>query len=616
MRLLFVILAHDRPEDAAGLARTLVAAASDARALIHFDARAPEAAFAALAAAVADAPRVGLVAKRVACRWGGFGLVEAPLNALAQAEAEAAARGWAPDYAILLSGACLPCRPVASLERFLAENAGREFIESEDESWVTGGWRAERWKLWHVFDHKTQNLAEHLSARLQKAARGAAALPQGAGAALRLAMVGADLAGGPGDPRRRPARPEAARLLPHRLDPRRDGVPDLRARAGAEGGDRRLRPHPLPVHQPRQAGGVPRRPRRLRPEPRALLRAQGLAGGDGAPRRLPRPRRRARRRRALRRRRRAAAALSAEDLGADPLPSAGRAVLPRPVHRPDRAGARRGRGPLRRGDRPARDGCPPGGAAAGAAVRRLRRALRPGADRPRPRPGRGRRPAPLRHRDPRRAPGALAGPGAGPRPGGRRGRGHPLVAGRRPRPAGGGDPRSGGARRHPAAALGRPGARPRGAGARQPRRRCGGAPPGCRSGCRRRRWRGRPSRPAAGRGRTSRSGWSAGQSPPPACGIPALPPARLSAPRLPRVGRARRAAAAARPGAALGRRPGPAARDRRRRELEAGLAACRFREAAWFPALAAALADAEPSRRRPTTRQPAAAAGPARELVR
>jgi hypothetical protein len=165
MKLLFLILAHDRPEDAAELARTLVAAAADARALIHFDARAEPAAFAALAAAVAGEPRVGLVAKRVACRWGGFGLVEAPLNALAQAEAE----GMAPDYAILLSGACLPCRPLATLERYLGENAGREFIESEDERWVTGGWREERWRFWHVFDHRTQNVAEHLSARLQKA---------------------------------------------------------------------------------------------------------------------------------------------------------------------------------------------------------------------------------------------------------------------------------------------------------------------------------------------------------------------------------------------------------------------------------------------------------------
>ena len=57
---------------------------------------------------------------------------------------------------------------MASLERFLADNAGREFIESEDESWVTGGWRSERWRFWHVFDHKTQNLAEMVSAMLQK----------------------------------------------------------------------------------------------------------------------------------------------------------------------------------------------------------------------------------------------------------------------------------------------------------------------------------------------------------------------------------------------------------------------------------------------------------------
>ncbi len=173
MKLLFLILAHDRPEDAAGLARCLVAAGSEARALIHYDARGKG--FEALEAAVADEPRIGLVADRVACRWGGFGLVEAPLNALAQAEAE----GMDPDYVILLSGACLPCRPVASLERFLTENAGREFIESEEESWITGGWRSERWRYWHVFDHRTQNLAEHLSAKLQGLLRIRRRFPKG-----------------------------------------------------------------------------------------------------------------------------------------------------------------------------------------------------------------------------------------------------------------------------------------------------------------------------------------------------------------------------------------------------------------------------------------------------
>jgi Core-2/I-Branching enzyme len=156
MRLLFLILAHDRPEEAAELARSLVAAASDGTALIHYDARSPAREFEALAAAVAGAPRIALVEKRVACPWGSFGLVEAPLNALAEVEA----RGPMPDYVVLLSGACLPCRPIASLERYLSEHAGREFIESEDERWVGNGWRAERWRYRFWFDHKTQRPAE------------------------------------------------------------------------------------------------------------------------------------------------------------------------------------------------------------------------------------------------------------------------------------------------------------------------------------------------------------------------------------------------------------------------------------------------------------------------
>ncbi len=164
VRLSFLILAHDRPAQAAELARTLVAAASDATAYIHFDVRAKPADFAALEMAATAEPRVRLVEKRAAGAWGSFGLVEAPLNALAQIEAD----GVEPDYVMLLSGACLPCRPIASLERFLKERDGGEFIESEDESWITGGWRAERWRYWHWFDHKTQRPLEWLSARIQK----------------------------------------------------------------------------------------------------------------------------------------------------------------------------------------------------------------------------------------------------------------------------------------------------------------------------------------------------------------------------------------------------------------------------------------------------------------
>ena len=86
------------------------------------------------------------------------------MNALAEAEAE----GIAPDYVILLSGACLPCRPVAQLERYLAENAGTEFIEVRDDTWMIGGWRSERWRYRFWFDHKTQHPAEWLFFQIQR----------------------------------------------------------------------------------------------------------------------------------------------------------------------------------------------------------------------------------------------------------------------------------------------------------------------------------------------------------------------------------------------------------------------------------------------------------------
>ena len=166
MRLLFVILAHDRPEDASALARALTEGGTDARALIHFDLRADPALFARVEAAVADAPRVDLVRDRVATAWGEWGLVAAPLNALAQAEAGAA--DWMPERVILLSGVCLPCRPVRQLERWLSARPGREFIEVRDSSWMVAGLRDERWSLHFPFNFRSQPFLHRWGTRLQR----------------------------------------------------------------------------------------------------------------------------------------------------------------------------------------------------------------------------------------------------------------------------------------------------------------------------------------------------------------------------------------------------------------------------------------------------------------
>lgn len=165
MKLLFLILAHDRPEDAARLASALTDAASDGHAIIHFDANARSTDFETLRREAEGAPRLHLARARARCRWGGYGLVQAVFNTLEEAET----LGLEPDYVVLLSGACLPCRPVRQLERFLTAKRGREFIEVADQSWMRGGLRAERHTLFHVFDKKRRSRVEKNAVLMQRA---------------------------------------------------------------------------------------------------------------------------------------------------------------------------------------------------------------------------------------------------------------------------------------------------------------------------------------------------------------------------------------------------------------------------------------------------------------
>ena len=355
-----------------------------------------------------------------------------------------------------------------------AENAGREFIESEDEGWITGGWRSERWRFWHVFDHKTQNLAELLSGRAAEAARGAAALPEGARAALRLAVVGADLAGGPGDPRRRPAQPEAARLLPHRLDPRRDGVPDLRAALvppaaiagfGLTHFQFTNRGKPVVYHEDHAAY--------VRTLERFFFRKVSPEATAPA-RRLPGARRRARRRRRPRRigapqdhyrlklqaqtRYAPPGALFFRDQFADqtePVLAAARDPYVVLVGPPALARRLAGRLPE------------PPFAVLGEIFAPEAVDLGRGRDR-------ARRPAARATRRSATCTRRSGWPGCAPAPrGARRGAGDALVAGRPAPAARRGAARPGGARRHAAAALRRPGARPRGADAPRASARAG-----------------------------------------------------------------------------------------------------------------------------------------------
>ena len=150
MKILFIILAHNEPDHVARLAVALTGAASDAHAIIHFDGNSDQTEFASLSSAVLETERLSLVRDRVRCQWGDYSLVDAVLRSLRQVKVD----GIDFDYAVLLSGACLPCRPIRQLERFLEENSGQEFIESVGPEWMIDGLRKERYVYWSPFPPK------------------------------------------------------------------------------------------------------------------------------------------------------------------------------------------------------------------------------------------------------------------------------------------------------------------------------------------------------------------------------------------------------------------------------------------------------------------------------
>ena len=166
MKILYLILAHNMPTQTYALADTLIKASADGSVVIHFDKNARIEDYHALQELAKKNEKIALVKQRVACKWGAYSLVEATLNALRQAMIN----GAKYEYVILLSGACLPSKPIASLEQYLADNNGKEFIEAFDHNWMVGGLRKERYELYfprgasQIYSHR-----EYYWVRLQKA---------------------------------------------------------------------------------------------------------------------------------------------------------------------------------------------------------------------------------------------------------------------------------------------------------------------------------------------------------------------------------------------------------------------------------------------------------------
>lgn len=117
--------------------------------VVHVDKRYPEAGFAGLRDAFLNDDLVQFC-DRVRCEWGTFSLVQASLNAV-----KLMLETW-PDvgHVNLVSGSCLPIKPIDHIRKFLADFPDTDFIESvlaQEDAWVFGGLSSERFKYYFPF---------------------------------------------------------------------------------------------------------------------------------------------------------------------------------------------------------------------------------------------------------------------------------------------------------------------------------------------------------------------------------------------------------------------------------------------------------------------------------
>ncbi len=138
----YLILCHDHPAQVNALARYLVEGGHEV--FIHIDSAS------CIRDAVQSGPRIHLLERTVAVRWGGWEMVQAMLLLMRAAMAS----GVPYRYVHLLSGQCLPAKPRKRMEALLdaAAAAGRQFIECHElpapQRWDGEG-GSYRMKVWY-----------------------------------------------------------------------------------------------------------------------------------------------------------------------------------------------------------------------------------------------------------------------------------------------------------------------------------------------------------------------------------------------------------------------------------------------------------------------------------
>ena len=163
-KIAFILLCHKDP-DAIIRQATQLTAAGDYLA-IHFDARAPKAAFDKITGALASNPSVTFAKKRIKCGWGAWSLVQATLNAV-HAAVDAFPHA---SHFYMVSGDCMPVKSADYLHDFL-DSEDVDYVESFDyfeSDWIKTGFREERLIYRHWFNERTQKWLFYSSYNLQR----------------------------------------------------------------------------------------------------------------------------------------------------------------------------------------------------------------------------------------------------------------------------------------------------------------------------------------------------------------------------------------------------------------------------------------------------------------
>lgn len=175
MSLGIVMLAHEALHRAAQVARHWAKAGCPV--VIHVDKSVSIAAFSAFERGLADMPNIRF-SPRHAGEWGKWSLVQASQSGAEMLLAEF------PDvqHVYLVSGLCLPLRPVDELRAYLARYPDTDFIESvtsQDASWAVGGLDHERFLLRFPFSWRRQRRLFDGYVRLQRRIRFKRRIPPG-----------------------------------------------------------------------------------------------------------------------------------------------------------------------------------------------------------------------------------------------------------------------------------------------------------------------------------------------------------------------------------------------------------------------------------------------------